>query len=170
MSERDAPEGALRRLSFSPRVVAFLDVIEHFPPAEVAANLRGTLAAAGDGLELIVIKVPVPGLLYTGASVMSGLGAPAPLRQLYQAGTWPPHFSYFSPTSLRSLLADCGLSVVEAVGDADFEAATLPDRIGARGPLGRVAGLALAAAVHASGRFDSTIVLARPRPRDEPRL
>jgi hypothetical protein len=115
LSEQDAPFDALRRLSFSPRVVSFLDVIEHFPPGELQARVRGAMAAAGDGLELLVIKVPIPGLLYGGASLLCALGVPGPMAAALPAGTWPPHFSYFSKSSLRRLLDDCGLTVVEAV-------------------------------------------------------
>jgi hypothetical protein len=170
LKEHEAPFIGLRRLSFPPRVIAFLDVIEHFPPGELAARVRGAVAAAGEGFALLVIKVPVPGLLYAGASILSRLGAHGPLRQLYQAGTWPPHFSYFSHTSLRQLLSDCDLTVVQAIGDADFEASTFPDRVGAGGPLARAvtlaAGAALAAVVRHLGWFDSTLVLARPLGRD----
>jgi hypothetical protein len=174
LSEEDGPSEALRRVSFRPRVVSFLDVIEHFPPSELAARLRGAMAGAGEGLELMVIKVPVPGLLYAGASVMSSLGAHGPLRQLYQAGTWPPHFNYFSAPSAERLLASAGLSVIERVRDPDFDPDCFGQRIGAKGPAGRalarIGGGALAAAVRITGRFDSMVFFARPaspgRPRD----
>jgi hypothetical protein len=161
------PGAAFSRLSFRPRVVAFLDVIEHFPPAELAARLRGAVEGARPGLEAIVIKVPVPGLLYSGARLGSLIGIDGPLRQLYQAGTWPPHFHYFSRGSLRRFLNEaCELAVVESVGDPDFEAEALPGRVGVRNPwaraVARIGGRLLAAAVRGSGWSDSVILLARP--------
>ena len=94
------------------------------------------------------------------------LGVPGPLRQLYQAGTWPPHFNYFSPASAERLFEAAGLSVIERVGDLDFEPLMLGDRIGATRPgsraLARIAGEALGATIRATGRFDTAIFLARP--------
>ena len=66
------------------------------------------------------------------------------------------------------------LSVIERVGDPDFEPACFGPRIGAKGlagrALARIGGEALAAAVRISGRFDSMVLFARPprpgRPRD----
>jgi hypothetical protein len=166
LAEDGAAEDALRRLSFPPRVVTLLDVVEHFPPPTLAVRLRGIVGACGSGLELVVIKVPVPGLLYAGAAALRGAGVPGPLLQLYQSGTWPPHFNYFSRGSIRRLAAAAGLSVLEAVGDADFEAASFGPRIGMRGgvarALARLAGGALSATVHLTRTFDSLVVLARP--------
>lgn len=156
----------LSRLSFRPRVLSLLDVLEHFPPDQPEARLRSAVRGCGDTLELVIVKVPVPGLLYAGASALSRFGVSGPLRQLYQAGTWPPHFSYFSPASAERTLTAAGLSVVERVGEADFEPEFLGQRIGAPGPIAkamaRVGGEALGAAIRVTGRFDSVVLLARP--------
>jgi hypothetical protein len=162
------PGGELARgLSFQPRVVTLLDVVEHFPPDLLRPHLRALLAEAGGSLELLVIKVPVPGLLYHTTRALSALGLHGPIRQLYQMGTWPPHFSYFSRRSLAALLDSLGFTVVEEIGDRDFEPALLAERTGLgkgllRVPV-RIAAGALAAAVRASGRWDTVIALAAPR-------
>lgn len=156
----------LAALSFRPRVVSLLDVLEHFPPDGLETRLRGIVSACGEKLELVILKVPVAGLLYAGAAALCRLGKPGPLRQLYQAGTWPPHFNYFSTGSAERLLAASGLSVVERIGDPDFEPEFLGKRIGASGPfarsLSRIGGEVLRASIRVTGRFDSAILLARP--------
>ena len=124
------------------------------------------MGACGEDLEVVLVKVPVAGLLYAGARALSRLGVSGPLLQLYQAGTWPPHFNYFSPASAERLFAAAGLSVIERVGDLDFEPGMLGKRIGATHPvsrsLARLAGEALGATIRATGRFDAAIFLARP--------
>jgi hypothetical protein len=166
ISADEHPEPALGRLTFRPKVVTLLDVVEHFPPLEMGARVRSAVAGVGSALELLVVKVPVPGLLYAGSGLSSRLGSHGPLRQLYQAGTWPPHFNFFSTASLGRFLADCGLRVVEAVGERDFDVEALPDRVGARlhtsRAVLRLGGRPLAAVVESTGWFDSMIVLARP--------
>jgi hypothetical protein len=174
LPDDEAVADVFSRLSFRPRVVSLLDVVEHFPPERLRARLRGIVSACGRDLELVVVKVPIAGLLYAGAKALSGLGASGPLRQLYQAGTWPPHFNYFSAPSAERLLASAGLSVIERVRDPDFDPDCFGQRIGAKGPAGRalarIGGGALAAAVRITGRFDSMVFFARPaspgRPRD----
>jgi hypothetical protein len=170
----EAAAGVFSSLSFRPRVVSLLDVIEHFPPERLAARVRGIVGACGSDLELVVVKVPLAGLLYAGAKALCGAGASGPLRQLYQAGTWPPHFNYFSAASADRLLLAAGLSVIERVGDPDFEPDCFGQRIGAKRlagrALARIGGEVLAAAVRVTGRFDSMVFFARPtasgRPRD----
>jgi hypothetical protein len=164
-------EGALQRLSFRPRVLSLLDVVEHFPPERLEPRLRGIVRACGSELELVVLKVPVAGVLYAGARVLCRLGAPGPLLQLYQSGTWPPHFNYFSIVSAGRLLAAAGLSVVECAGDPDFEPECFAQRIGAKGlaarALARLGGEAAREAASITGRFDSAVFLAAPaRTRD----
>lgn len=164
-TEASGPE-ALGHVSFRPRVITFLDVIEHFTPDRLLERLRETVQACGDRLELVVVKVPVPGLLYAGANTLSRLGVTGPLRQLYQASTRPPHFNYFSARSAEILLEAAGLSLVERVGDRDFEADGFGGRIGVAGGLAakaaRLEGAALAVAVSLSRRFDSSFLFARP--------
>lgn len=165
----DAAEGAeeaFSRLSFRPRVLSLLDVVEHFPPETLKNALRRIVSACGSGLELVVVKVPVPGLLYAGAAVMSRMGAPGPFQQLYQRGSWPPHFNYFSSTSAERLVTAVGLTVIDRIGDPDFDAKTLGARMGLATPVARGAawlgGAALAAAIHLTRAFDSLVLVARP--------
>ena len=77
------------------------------------------------------------------------LGLTRPLLQLYQVGTFPPHFQYYSRRSLGLLFRLLGLRVVEQWGDADFEPDELLDRLWAAAPLpprlGRLAGRTAAA-------------------------
>lgn len=164
--EDDAGAEVLSRLSFRPRVVSLLDVLEHFPPERLLTRLRSIVSGCGNELELVVVKVPVAGLLYAAAAVLCRVGASGLLRQLYQAGTWPPHFNYFSHASAEMLLASAGLSVIERVGDRDFEPDCLGQRIGATRPfvktLARIGGEALGATIRITGRFDSVVFLARP--------
>lgn len=154
-------------LSFAPRVVTFLDVLEHLPPEDLASGLRTIVDACAGGLELVVVKVPVPGVLYQCARALFRLGASGPIRQLYQMGTWPPHLSYFTPRSLETLLAGARLRVVERIGDPDFEPALLPHRANlGRSPLRWPVGLsarALAFAARAFSLCDTVIFLARPK-------
>jgi Methyltransferase domain len=168
LGEEDSGADVLTRLSFSPRVLTLLDVVEHFPPDEIEARIRTIAHACGSGLELVVIKVPVPGLLYSGAAALRRTGVPGPLLQLYQSGTWPPHFNYFSRDSLRRLVASAGLSAIEELGDPDFDPSSFGLRIGIRSAatraLARLGAQALSAIVSLTRSFDSLLVLARPRP------
>ncbi len=166
LPEKEDGAEVLSRLSFRPRVISFLDVLEHFPPEQLQAGLRSIVSACGKELEIVVMKVPVAGLLFGAATVLSRLGAPGTLRQLYQMGTWPPHLNYFSPSSAEKLLNSAGLSVVERIGDPDFEPDYLRQRIGVTRPLVRtlagIGGEVLAATIRITGRFDSAVILARP--------
>ncbi len=165
-SSDDSEADALSRLSFRPRVVSLLDVLEHFPPEELQTRVRNIVAACGRELELVVVKVPVPGLLYAGAEAFCRIGFSGPLRQLYQVGTWPPHLNYFSPSSAEMLLASAGLSVMERTGDPDFEPGYLGQRMGAAQPLlrtaARIGGEVLGAAIRITGSWDSAVFLGKP--------
>ncbi len=163
----DAAE-ALAALSFRPRVVTLLDVVEHFPGEGLADRLRRIVSAAGPALELVVVKVPVPGVLYAGAAALARVGAPGFLAQLYQAGTWPPHLHYFCRRSAGRLFAEAGLEIVETWGDHDFEPAGFGARLGAPRALRRIgdaAGAALAAAIRATGRHDALVLAGAPARR-----
>lgn len=158
-SDREESFVPIERLTFAPRVITFLDVIEHFPPDRCQAILESLLAAIGPQLELVVIKVPVPGFLYGMAVTLSKLGRPEALEQMYQVGTSPPHLSYFSRRSMRGLIASCGLSLTLERGDLDFEPESLASRARAARRLptavGRTAGLALAAGCRVTGAYDT---------------
>jgi hypothetical protein len=170
LSDDGVRPGSLNRaLSFRPRIVNFLDVLEHVPPNEVSAQFKEILDACGDDVELAVVKVPVPGILYAAARSLSRLGRHGSIRQLYQTGTWPPHFSYFSPRSVEILFHGLGFVVVERCGDVDFEPAQLAGRLGIRGGTARclanLGGRAFGLAIRSTRLFDSTIVAARPVPQ-----
>lgn len=169
VEEGEEGPDVLSQLSFRPRVVTLLDVVEHFPFDALGRRFRRIVAACGPELELVVMKVPVAGLLYGGAVTLGRLGASGFLLQLYQAGTWPPHFHYFSRASAERLFRESGLSVVDRAWDLDFEPRALGARLGAAGPggraLARVAGEALRVLAGATRRYDSLVLLGTPTPR-----
>jgi hypothetical protein len=155
------------KLPFRPRIVTLLDVIEHFPPERQAEWLGGIIAHAADG---VVVKVPSSGgFLFRLARALARAGvARGPLRQLYQAGTFPPHYHYFGAESLRRLLERGGLEVVAVVRDLDFEPGRFSARLAARPAAAWLIDLgmrALSPFIRAFGWHDSLMVFARPRRR-----
>ena len=109
-----------RSFSFSPRIVSLLDVLEHFPAGQARA-LLGRLRAELPTLEWIVVKVPVSeGILYRTAHALRRL-QPGLFAQLYQVGTFPPHYHYFNRRSLRALLEQTGHDVVDLLADHDVD-------------------------------------------------
>lgn len=160
-------------LSFRPRVLTLLDVIEHFPASDVVRYVEQAVASTGRSLELVVIKVPVSsGLLYVVASILARLGASGPLRQLYQVGTEPPHTNYFSDDSLGLLMRRCGLRTRSEMRDREFEPETFGTRVNflRRAPLGAAlaVGSAAAALVDVTRRADAITVFATPGPESSP--
>jgi hypothetical protein len=149
--------------SFRPDVLTVLDVLEHLPAREAEPQLRELVRHFRP--RLLVLKVPISsGLLYRSARALFRVGAGTPLEQLYQVGTDPPHFSYFSRRSLKLLLARMGTTLLQEQLDLDFEPAELSRRAralqrlgGAAKALGKLAGTA----AEVLGLQDSTIVLAR---------
>jgi len=110
-----------KQMPFAPRVLCFLDVLEHFagPSYSILEPFMDTFR---DSLEFIVIKVPISnGLLYKIANGLARLGWFGPLLQLYQAGTFPPHYHYFSARSIQILAHKNPLIASTVVGDLDFE-------------------------------------------------
>jgi hypothetical protein len=158
----------LEQLSFRPRVVTLLDVIEHFPPQQLVSALEALVRILRP--ELVVIKVPsAGGLMYRTAGGLRRLGVTAPIEQLYQVGTFPPHRSYFTPRSLRSLLGRSGLRVRGRMGDVDFEPESLASRAASlqRLPHGITAlgGRAAGFIATISHMTDAMIVIAAPEVR-----
>jgi 2-polyprenyl-3-methyl-5-hydroxy-6-metoxy-1,4-benzoquinol methylase len=154
-------------LPFRPDVLTMLDVVEHFPPDGAPAIVAGIVAAFRPELRVVVVKVPVAGgLLYRTARLLARAGVQAPLEQLYQVGTEPPHRSYFTRASLERSLASAGLRVTAVVGDRDFEPESLAERARPLArmprPLARLAGGSAAAASAWLGLPDSIIAVARP--------
>ena len=85
---------------------------------------------ARPALQTVVVKVPVSsGSLLGSATLLARLGLSGALGQLYQIGTYPPHYNSFSSRSLRLLPKSCGLIPVEELRDLDFEPRLLPDRV-----------------------------------------
>ncbi|MGZ3694050.1 MAG: class I SAM-dependent methyltransferase [Bdellovibrionota bacterium] len=107
-------------LSFAPKVVSLFDVLEHFPGEQALHSVRRMVAELPD-LKWIVIKVPVSdGILFRIANGLKGL-APGPYNQLFQAGTFPPHFHYFSRASLGQFLKKAGLEATLIWDDSDLD-------------------------------------------------
>jgi hypothetical protein len=158
---------ALQHLPFRPRILTMLDVVEHFPPDQLKDLLGNVLGGLRPALELVVIKVPdAAGLFYRGARLLARGGTVGPIEQLYQVGTNPPHFSYFTHDSMRRLLESLGLTLLEVRGDRDFEAASLGQRarVLARMPaIGRFAGSTAAGVADLTRWRDAAIYLAAPQ-------
>lgn len=164
--EQSAPLDHLRLddLGFVPDAITFLDVIEHFP-GDLIPMFSRWLARLPRRVRFVVIKVPIrEGLLFSIANLARRVGVEGLGRQIFQAGTYPPHYQYFSRRSLSGLIAKLGLRPVRVLDDLDFEPEELGNRLGPRlAPLKAIAlpaGYGLAAMVRALGRQDSRIVIA----------
>jgi SAM-dependent methyltransferase len=155
------------QLSFRGQTVAFLDVVEHFPPLQIKKMFAAIVGAFHPHLRQIVVKVPISaGLLYRLSFAAARIGVTRPIEQLYQVGTFPPHYHYFSRRSLLRFLSDAGFEVARAFGDADFDSAGFGDRVGfLRGlpkPVGTMVGRTLLGTAILTRQFDSIVVIARP--------
>jgi hypothetical protein len=173
-SLRFAPEG----VPFAPRVICFLDVLEHFS-GSVQAVLEPFMQNFHDSIEFIVIKVPASdGLLYRIANGLAGLGWYRPLAQLYQVGTFPPHYHYFSSQSLDKLASMNPEIATHIIGDQDFESDSFRHRFWSAPKvvreICRVIGGGLYYAVRLFKLYDSRILFLDLRPtrgsRSEDRL
>lgn len=123
------PGAAFGDLPFRPRIVSFLDVVEHFTPVELEPSLKSLTQALSPELRWILIKVPSSGgLLYRIASLLAAAGFPRALERLWQVGSLTPHHHYFSAASAEALLRRMGWSLVERLGDPDFEPESLLTR------------------------------------------
>jgi hypothetical protein len=155
----------LGTLPFRPRVLTFLDVIEHFPAERLSSMFKVVIDQLPD-LELVVIKVPVSeGLLYRAAGVLARARVFGPREQLYQVGTFPPHYSYFSRRSLAEFLARHGLTQVGAFGLLEFDPTTFGSRVAAlrRAPRAATRLLGATTALVAEHMTqDSYVAVARP--------
>jgi len=125
-----APDGAVQAPVFKPQVLTILDVLEHFEPDNSRYFLENMIASLAPELQLIVIKVPLTdGLLYKIALAMSRVHFFDPIHQLYQVGTSPPHLGYYSVQAMKTFLGQAGLTVVDTIGDCEFEPEYFPDRV-----------------------------------------
>jgi len=164
--DRERPFEELRfdALGFTPEVICFLDVLEHFA-GNLTRRLRPWLERLPIGVRRVVIKVPVrDGLLFHVASSLRRAGMHGPIEQLFQCGTDPPHYQYFSRRSLESFVASLGLSTVDVLDDLDFEPKLLAGRIASMPKVleGMSSGLAnlLGATATKLNRTDTRIVIA----------
>jgi SAM-dependent methyltransferase len=168
--DRSAPLEHLRldELGFIPEAVTFLDVVEHFP-GDLTPMFSRWLASLPRGVRFVVIKVPIrEGLLFSIANLARRVGLEGLGRQFFQAGTYPPHYQYFSRRSLSALIAKVGLRAIRTLDDLDFEPQDLGNRLAPRmAPLkvfALPAGHGLATTARVLGREDSRIVIAERAP------
>ena len=152
------------RLSFRPRILALLDVIEHFPADRLSEMFGEIVDRLRPELDLVVVKVPVAdGILYRLARALARVHVFGPLDQLYQVGTEPPHFSYFTRRSLETFLSARGLRVADRVGLVELDGSSVGARVAALRHLPRAVTVAvgtLAAWVGARASRDAYVVLA----------
>jgi SAM-dependent methyltransferase len=101
-----------------PAIVSFFDVIEHFEdPAGVLERILREIPE----LKWIVLKVPVSdGFMFRMGKALRSL-APGIYDQLFQVGTFPPHFQYFSRRSMERLLGRLPAEVALRWGDREVE-------------------------------------------------
>ncbi|HTV24042.1 MAG TPA: methyltransferase domain-containing protein [Polyangiaceae bacterium] len=152
------------RLPFIPEAITFLDVIEHFQ-GDLGARLDRFVRGLPAAVRFLVFKVPVrDGLLFSLADLARRGGVEGLGRQLFQSGTFPPHYQYFTRRSLDALVVKLGLSTRAVLDDLDFEPAELGRRLSSKGrviqALAGVCGRSLGAVIRATGRADSRIVIA----------
>jgi hypothetical protein len=155
----------LTQLGFTPAVITFLDVIEHFP-GDLASRLKPWIQSLPAGVRWLVFKVPVSdGLMFSLANQARKFGVSGPCQQLFQVGTFPPHYQYFNRRSLAHFVSNIGLQPVETLDDLDFEPSELGGRLTSASPwlrhAGGVAGRVLGGAATVLHRADSRIVIAR---------
>jgi hypothetical protein len=140
-----------------PDYVSLLDVLEHFEGGEARAALV-RLRAELPALRAVVVKVPTSEGVFFRAARALAAAAPGAYRQLFQVGTFPPHWHYFCRGSLERLLADAGFETIASWTDRDVD--NLFHRIPA---IASWPGGALAAGAVRLLPADALIVVARPR-------
>ena len=164
-------EGAFRleeSIDYSSiRVVSFLDVIEHFPPELCVSNIKYILSQMSQ-LEKVVIKVPYSrGLFFRISMSLAKLGKFSLLEQLFQVGTYPPHFQVFNEVSLRRVLESLELKPIKWIVDPDFEADSFGQRVKLLSMLpkwlGQLIGRLFFRIIQITGWQDSIIVIAVPK-------
>jgi Zn ribbon nucleic-acid-binding protein len=156
-----------RSLGFDPEVITFLDVIEHFS-GDLTQRLTTWLERLPSATRMLVFKVPMrEGLLFSIANQARRLGVGGLQRQLFQVGTYPPHYQYFTRRSLARFVSSLGLETLGTLDDLDFEPTELAGRLTSALPLvrrlGGVAGHLLASAATGLRRRDSRILVAERR-------
>ena len=108
-------------LAFDPVTIGFLDVIEHFPPEQIEHEVRSLLSRL-PSVRHLVIKVPISdGILFRMAGLFARVGWKGPFHQLFQVGTHPPHYHYFSKRSLSLFLKKIGVEPRCIIDDPDID-------------------------------------------------
>jgi hypothetical protein len=122
----------LAELTFRPRILTLLDVIEHLPADRLASMFEEIVGGLRPEIELVVVKVPVAdGLLYRLARALARIRVFGPLDQLYQVGTEPPHRSYFTRRSLDAFLSARTMRVVGRLDLLEFDPRSFGGRVAA---------------------------------------
>ena len=163
------PDEPLRKLDFSaleflPQIVTFLDVLEHFSGDRLAGLGAWLASAPAREVSVIVVKVPVrEGLLFGLARAAREVGVAGLIHQLFQVGTFPPHYQYFSQTSLDRFVSQLGFRQLLLIDDPDFEPESLRQRARALAllpsPVVTLAGRALFRSAARFRRCDARILV-----------
>lgn len=165
--------GVLDGISALPErfdVLSTMDVLEHIEdPRPFLEALKARLAPGG----LVLIKVPSnDGLLFRLLSAVSNSRRNAALSRLWQVDFNYPHWHYYSPVSIRSMLENAGFSVVDERRMPFAFFSTVADRVRSYEAkressvallVKRAVARALVAASYSLRRFDNVVVLARVR-------
>jgi SAM-dependent methyltransferase len=162
------PRAVAETVPFRPRVLTLLDVLEHVEPDRLGDWLAELVDAFRPELAGVLIKVPISsGLMYRSAAALARVGMAAPLDQLYQVGTSPPHLNYFSFRSMHALLDRLRLPVARSWQDPEFEASALRHRAGFLRRVPRPVATAVGAAAVGMGKAlrmqDTAVFLCRAR-------
>lgn len=119
-------------LSFKPQFISLMDVIEHVPPSEITSELKHLEQLLVKG-GFLIVKVPRnQGFFYRLSFLLSKFNLPRFFHQLWQVGTTPPHFIYFSDLGFNLFLAKFG-KIEKLIHDPDVEDDTLLSRVGLKG-------------------------------------
>jgi len=111
----------LSSLSFQPTTLSLLDVIEHFPVSSLENYMRALLDLLPRA-RWVIVKVPMAeGILFRIARLFSAMGWNKPYHQLFQVGTFPPHFHYFSKRSLEIFLSKFDIRPRRVIDDPDID-------------------------------------------------
>lgn len=139
-----------------PEVASLLDVVEHFEAPEAPL---ARLATELPTLRWAVVKVPISdGALFQVARRLRQV-APGPYRQLFQVGTTPPHWHYFS----RASLARWAASLVDWRPALEWTDPDVDDLFGRVGALQGLPGGRQAARLLRHLPHDSALVLLERR-------
>lgn len=109
-----------KSLSFQPTVVSFFDVIEHFPQKEIFRVIQ-RMREEAPTIKKFVIKVPISNGFFFQSSLRVKQMMSGPYEQLFQTGTFPPHYHYFSKESFFGYIERLHLQVGLQWSDSDVD-------------------------------------------------